>query len=169
MSDAAHGAQDQVRRRALISARHALVAAAHAAHESPCTKSKRGVAIFNPMYGNVLGVGSNAPPAPLMCVGDGACRAACGKVAVHAEEAAIIDVVRKCRFSTGLHMVHVKVVGEAIVPSGPPSCVECSKMILAWGIEVVWLLHDPGGLTPYEARDFHVESLKSAGLPIGQR
>jgi hypothetical protein len=64
-----------------------------------------------------------------------------------------------------MHMLHVKVVDQEAVPSGPPSCIDCSKAILEAGIKVMWLLHEDG-LKGYPALDFHNLSLAYHGLSI---
>lgn len=167
MSDAHRSAEQEILRIVAGHARSALDSAIEIARNSKCAKSRRGVAIFDPNTGLVYGVGSNAPPRPFRCDGSDACRAACGKVAVHAEESAIVGAIRShgSHSVEGLHLVHVKVVNGEAFPSGSPSCAECSKMVLAWGIAVVWLLHEDG-LRPYEAADFHARSLRTNGLPV---
>jgi hypothetical protein len=79
---------------------------------------------------------------------------------VHAEQAALLRVGRRARDS---EMLHVKTVDAALVPSGPPSCVECSKLILAAGIAGMWLFH-ADGWRRYDASDFHGVSLGTAAL-----
>lgn len=58
-------------------------------------------------------------------------------------------------------MLHVKVVNKEIVPSGPPSCVECSKLALAAGIGFFWLYHDEGWKR-YAMLDFHEQSIANS-------
>lgn len=84
----------------------------------PCAKSRRGVLIVDPNTGKIDGWGFNAQPEPFACDGSDACRAACGKLCVHAEVAAMLDAGGLVR---GAHLIHVKAVDGKAVPSGPPS------------------------------------------------
>lgn len=146
------------------SAEQALERAVRMAAQSPCEKSKRGVAIWDPELFDILCANHNHPPRGFSCDGSEECRANCGKHCVHAEMAAILDAksgLHRC------HMIHVKVVDGEAVPSGPPSCAECSKHILEAGIKVMWLLHEDG-LRGYTALEFHELSLQARGLPVLQ-
>ena len=60
-------------------------------------------------------------------------------------------------------MLHVQVVEDRIVPSGPPSCPQCSKLILESGIAGMWLLHDDGWKR-YDAREFHELTLRENSI-----
>ena len=89
----------------------------------------------------------------------------CPRLAVHAEQAALLIAGLDAR---GAHLLHVKVKDGVAVTSGPPSCVECSKLILHAGIAVVWLYEEREGapqLVGYPAADFHAASLAHDGLP----
>lgn len=139
----------------------ALKAAVELANLSPCSKSKRGVVIFN-RY-RVLGRGYNHPPGPFICAGDDACRAACGRICIHAEQAALLDYEQG---GDDTELLHVKVEGAQAVPSGPPSCWQCSRLILLVpDIQGVWLLHE-AGLRRYSSIEFHRETLRTCGLPM---
>lgn len=135
-----------------------------------CQKSHRGVILFHPdRDGCTLAV--NGPPRGFKCDGSPACRAACRDVAVHAEARAIMDALEHgtslrddLMGSAGWELLHVKVIDGAAVPSGPPSCVRCSALILEAGISKVWLLHEDG-LKSYTAVEFHRLSLEHHGLP----
>jgi len=139
-----------------------------AAKMSPCAKSKRGVVIFDSE--GVIETGFNAPAAGV-CGGTDECRAACNKICVHAE----MDALRHAEhcYADGhlgelgcLDLLHIKVVDGLPVPSGPPSCWQCSRMILYSGlIERVWLLHD-AGWSAYSAAEFHRQTLRTCGLPL---
>lgn len=160
-----------------------------AALKSPCQKSKRGVAVFNPeeaerrrphMHqhsGNIIvaGVGFNGPPLGFRCDGSVECRRDCAKFCLHAEHrairaAGILDDVGD------LELVHVKVIGEHVVPGGPPSCWQCSREVVDVGLRGVWLfevidgdvtghdLRDVGVWRYYTAYSFHVATLKNCGL-----
>ncbi len=144
----------------LLEVVHGLIPAAVAVgRQSPCAKSKRGVVVFHPVHDNrlrilgtrVVGRGRNAQPPPRACTGSAACREACAMTCVHAELAAILDAGKaEC---AGAHMLHVKVVDGQAVPSGGPSCWQCSRHILHAGVGTMWLLHD-GGLRGYSAEEF---------------
>jgi|SRR3990172_2331792 len=160
------------------------------AKKSPCEKSKRGVVIWEneeayyeePMVRPIeLRTAFNGPPPGFACDGSSACREACGKICVHAESRALLEVWDTF-FPTDI--LHVKVVGGAAVASGPPSCWQCSREILESGIKLVWLLHAPeqilgqrgdapqvqeceyGLLVPYSAYAFHEATLRFNGLPV---
>jgi deoxycytidylate deaminase len=144
------------------SAEQALERAVRMGAQSPCAKSKRGVAIWDPELFDILCANHNHPPRGFACDGSDACRENCGRLCVHAEVAAMLDA------KSGLHrmhMLHVKVVDGEAAPSGPPSCIDCSKAILAAGIKVMWLLHEDG-LKGYPTEEFHELSLKHHGLPV---
>lgn len=146
----------------------ALKVATDAACQSPCAKSKRGVVVWGPGTG-VMAATYNAPPAGYRCDGSPACRASCRKVAVHAEQAAILDAHRWGKPVRGLEMLHVKVEGGKAVPSGGPSCPDCSKLIVAAGLSGMWLYEaDPTSPSPklrrYTADEFHRLTLENCKL-----
>jgi len=153
--------------------RHATLVGA----QSPCAKSKRGVVVFlrdrtkfeDP---GEYSVGTNEPPWPMACDGSEACRANCNKLCVHAEASALLNLIgqepARPPAPTRLdefEMLHVKVVGGVAVPSGPPSCPYCSRLILKMGLKAMWLLHEDG-LRSYTAEEFHRLTLEHCGLPI---
>lgn len=138
---------------------------------SPCAKSKRGVVVWAPHLG-VTAWGHNTPPRGFGCDGSDACRAACGKVCVHAEQAAILSGLLAQNHVAQMEMLHVKVVDGEGVPGGPPSCPDCSKLILAVGIAGMWLYEEREGgpqLVRYTAEEFHRTTLANCGLPQGKR
>lgn len=141
-----------------------LLYAVTAAHKSTCAKSRRGVVAWRPdkaFQGAVTGW--NGPPTPFVCDGSKACRAACGRVAVHAEQAVLLRAGPE--FMRNAEVMHVKVDAEGDpVPSGPPSCVECSKLLVWVGLAGVWLLH-ADGLRRYTSVEFHHATLTGLGLP----
>ena len=143
-------------------AEQALERAVRMGAQSPCAKSKRGVAVWRPDLFDILCANHNHPPKGFSCDGSDACRENCREVCVHAEVATIIDAKSGLH---GFHMLHVKVVDSEAVPSGPPSCVKCSKAILQAGIDTMWLLHEDG-LRGYPADEFHELSLRHQGLPV---
>lgn len=140
-----------------------------AARTSPCAKSKRGVVLFDDV--GPISVAHNAPPAGFTCDGSDACRAACGRVAVHAEQRAILLGAERPYSLDVASALHMKVVDGELVAGGGPSCVDCSKLILAAGIAYVWLYEaHPAGpkWVRYDAVEFHRLSLVANGLPVIQ-
>lgn len=125
---------------------------------SPC-QSKRGVAIWDAHYDDLVALGFNRPPPPILCDGSDTCRATCSQRAVHAEQVAMLGVPSS--ELRGCSMLHVKVVNTVIVPSGPPSCVECSKLALNVGIAFFWLMN-ADGWKRYEMLDFHQRSIANS-------
>jgi len=66
------------------------------ARRSLCAKDRRGAGVWHHNY-DCLSLGNNSPPEPFRCDGSDACKAACGKLAVHAEERALLrSVLRTC-------------------------------------------------------------------------
>lgn len=124
---------------------------------SPC-QSKRGATIFAWRGGavHILGRGYNHKT-KFECDSSDACKATCRIDAVHAEQMALINAA-KTGFIVGMEALHVKAVDGVLVPSGGPSCVECSKLLRASGIAAVWLYH-ANGWQQYEIDDFHTQSL----------
>lgn len=131
-----------------------------------CAKSNRGVVIYRPGYlvgeAEVLAVSRNAPPVPFRCDGSSQCREACNRVAVHAEESALL----KCGYyyAHGSELVHVKTVNGSLVPSGDPSCWQCSRMMVDVGIRKIWLFQKDGWRS-WSAEAFHSDTLAACGLP----
>lgn len=136
--------------------------ARQAAIQSPCEKSKRGVAMFNREKADlwertppssflssvhaeearldhvVASTGFNGQPPPFMCSGSDLCRRDCAQLCLHAEERAIraagaLDDV------ADLELVHVKVVNGEVVPGGGPGCAQCSRLIVEADIRGIWL------------------------------
>ncbi len=145
-----------------IDEREALQLAIDAALKSPCCKSKRGVVAWDARSASREKpvTGFNGPPPGFACDGTDACRAACGKLCVHAEIRALMLAPKDFT-----DLLHVKVRAGAPVPSGAPSCPDCSKSILDRGFKRVWLLHETG-LRLYSAEDFHVQTLINCDLPL---
>lgn len=148
---------------------HIIAKAIAVGAASPCAKSKRGVAIFYTVNSGLVSEGTNHPPRPFVCSGDQVCRAACGKLCVHAEAAALLNwssgLSRSLRSVDSFDMVHVKVVEGELVASGPPSCWQCSRLILEAGIKGMWLFHEDGWCR-YEAEEFHQLTLEHCDLPV---
>lgn len=131
---------------------------------SRCIKSQRGVVVFRRDSGR-LTVGSNFQPPPFNCDGSETCREACNRLCLHAETVALTNLDVDAIGRKGLEMLHVETVDGKAVPSGEPSCWQCSRMIAWIGIERMWLLHDDG-LRSYTADEFHELTLRHCGLPV---
>lgn len=143
----------------------ALKAAVAVARLSPCMKSQRGVVIFDLERG-VLARGTNHRVDEQSCDGSPACRSACAKLCVHAELDALTAYFKPPQLLgkyPWVHMLHVKVVDGHPVPSGPPSCWQCSRHIVNSGIRWMWLLHEDG-LKRYTACEFHRLTLEHCEL-----
>lgn len=145
--------------------RWALQQAVIAASYSKC-KSQRGVVIWNRNTGQIV-YGWNAPPKPYTCDGSEACRKNCAKTAVHAEQAALIEMTGS-QVPSNMHikhceMIHVKIVEGKAVTSEKPSCWQCSKLILAAGLKAMWL-YQPEGFVEYTPENFHEQTLINCNL-----
>lgn len=125
--------------------------------KSPCQKSQRGVVLVT-AHGFMMGA-CNAIPI-VGCLGRERCGDKCAKVAVHAEERVLLMAGQMAQDS---EIVHLKVMDGLPVASGPPSCAQCSRLMLSAGVAGVWLLHDKW--TRYTAIDFHRRTLENCGLP----
>lgn len=129
---------------------HAIGASTH----SPC-RSKRGAVVF---AGNdILSWGFNHKPKPFSCDGSAECKEHCRLDAVHAEQRALLLAGFEAQ---GADVLHVKTVDGKLVASGGPSCLECSKLMLAAGIAGVWLYHELGWRR-YLIEEFHALTLRS--------
>lgn len=127
------------------------------ANDSPCCKSKRGIVLVS--SSGIEAVACNAPPEGFSCTGTDFCKKNCNKLCVHAEEAALLD-------HTGggdLEMIHVKTVNGELVPSGNPSCWQCSRAIVHAGVKGMWLYH-ADGWKRYTANEFHRLTLQNCDL-----
>ncbi len=134
----------------------AVAKALDASLHSPCL-SKRGVSVWDPATLKVVATGYNWKLPGDACTGDARCKGTCSKSAVHAEQSALLMLGRN---AGNMDMLHVKTVDGALVASGPPSCVECSKLIAAACIAGMWLYHQ-GGWRRYTAAEFHRLSLEA--------
>lgn len=143
----------------------AVMTAVKVASQSPCQKSKRGAVLFYAEWpvSRVVASAYNSLPVG-ECTGSDACRSMCGTRCEHAEQAAIRALPSAARWDIGrIHLMHAKVIDGELVTSGPPSCAECSKMILAWGVGSVWLYH-ADGWRRYTGEEFHRLTLEHRGL-----
>jgi deoxycytidylate deaminase len=124
---------------------HVIAEAVAQAKCSPCAKSKRGAVVFDAFH-KVVGIGYNHQPEGFACDGSEFCKSACPRLCLHAEDVAIRGLDPDYS-GYGLDLVHVKVVDSALVPGGPPSCWQCSRVIAQIGC-AVWL---------FEAQRWHTE------------
>jgi hypothetical protein len=138
---------------------HIVELAVEVSEWSPC-RSKRGVVIFDGE--NVVAHGHNQKSE---CDGSEACKAVCSRDAVHAEQMALLAAYRSVR---GSDMLHVKTVCGRLVPSGGPSCVQCSKLARWAGIAGFWLFHE-SGWRRYEIGEFHRLSLAAPDPLLAER
>jgi hypothetical protein len=156
--------------------RRAVVVAGQS-HPGRCVKSYRGAVVFDPSSGMIHGWGYNSPPIPMRCTGSPECRAHCALICEHAEGRAIRMALQSMRLTDEhqLHLVHVKISDNGrIAPSGRPSCVQCSRVVLEIkGLAGVWLYHEvqigSGGARAgewhfYHSQQFHELSLQSMGI-----
>lgn len=134
---------------------HVIDFAVEISQWSPC-QSKRGVVIF--IGDDFVSHGYNYKPQGFGCDGSNTCKATCREEAIHAEQQALLTVGNG---AAGAEMVHVKTVNGALVASGGPSCVQCSKLVLVSGIAGFWLFHKDGWRR-YDAVEFHRLSLEGA-------
>ena len=141
--------------------------ATRAASLSTCRKSHRGVVIFNTSKRSSRFIGWNHPPTHFACDGSDECRAHCNKLCVHAEVEALKSFLQADPNRGGWwELLHVKVVEGVVVPSGPPSCWQCSREILDIDdLTHVWLLHEDGWRR-YTSVEFHELTLVHNGLPV---
>jgi deoxycytidylate deaminase len=133
------------------------------ANTSPCAKSKRGVVIYDRVV--MMAHGTNGPPTPFVCTGSATCRWNCPKLCEHAEAAALRNLEGS---RVGYQLLHIKTVDGEPVASGGPSCVDCSKAILADGrISGVWLMHEDGWRR-YDPVEFHELSAAQNGITLSR-
>jgi hypothetical protein len=146
---------------------NAIDAAIASANRGPCSKSKRGVSAYRQFpIPHVVARGHNAPPPGFACEGSDACKAACAKLCIHAEQAVLMQEFFGPRFGEPAYLVHVKTVGGELVVSGGPSCWQCSRMILAdTRIAGIWLFHEAGWRL-YDPDEFHELTLLASDPPL---
>lgn len=131
---------------------HVVDFAVEVSQWSPC-RSKRGVVVFR--GDDIITHGHNYKPRGFECDGSAECKATCRVEAVHAEQHALLYRGSDAR---GADMLHVKTTNGALVPSGGPTCVQCSKLMVAAGMAGMWLFH-ADGWRRYDIAEFHRLSL----------
>ncbi len=133
------------------------------ADQSPCQKSKRGAVLF---MGDVpVGGAFNGPPTGYECRDNGSCRRVCAERCMHAEERVFIKAGRLIDLAV-CEMVHVKIRDGLLMPSGNPSCWQCSRTIVDVGLAGMWLYHEEGWKR-YTAKEFNDLTLFECGIAIG--
>lgn len=143
--------------------------AVQAGIQSPCEKSKRGVALFMITKDDLsVYTAFNSPPGRFYCTKTDKCKESCNKLCMHAEMRVLLKAHRPSERGI-LELVHVKIDTDnkfpgIVAPSGPPSCWQCSRMILDWSDRVgVWLYREDGWIR-YNAEAFHAYTLEECGL-----
>lgn len=131
---------------------HLVEFAVEQAMHSPC-RSKRGSVIF--LGDDIVSHGYNYRPL-VACDGSPDCKATCRQTAVHAEQVALLAAGSSRAWCAD--MLHVKAIDGKLVPSGGPSCVQCSKLGLVAGIAGIWLYHEDGWRR-YSGEEWHRLSL----------
>lgn len=131
--------------------------AAEEALKSNCTKSKRGVVIVKD--NRVIGRGYNKATFLQTCnpcvrenITDKTKVELCS--AIHAEQMAILDALKKEHNLEGSRMYHNKVKNNKVEPVGAPCCTVCSRLVLESGISEFVLWHEEG-YAIYDAKEFN--------------
>ncbi len=144
-----------------------LLEAAREASKSVCTKSQRGAVIVRD--GEIIGRGYNKPTIDYLCnpcireeIRDNSRVELCS--AIHAEQMAILDALKRGESLEGSTLYHVKVKNREMKPSGPPSCTVCSRLILESGVSEVVLWHREG-YAVYTAEEFNRLSFENTPRP----
>lgn len=132
------------------------------AKKSNCKKSQRGAIIVKD--GEIIGTGYNKITIEKLCdpcirenIKDNSRVELCS--ALHAEQAAILDALKKDKILEGSRMYHIKVKDGLMKTSEDVSCTVCSRIILESGISEFVLLHK-SGFVVYNARELNELSFK---------
>ncbi len=131
--------------------------AAEEAKKSTCKKSQRGVVIVS--NGEIIGRGYNKPTIEKLCdpcirenIKENRRVELCS--AIHAEQMAILDALKKCKNLEDSRMFHVAVKDGKMKFSEDTSCTVCSRIVLEAGIKDFVLLHKKG-FAIYPADEFN--------------
>jgi deoxycytidylate deaminase len=160
---------------------HLIDTAVEIARNSPCSKSRRGVVVFDRDRRQWVSGGFNGPPAGAPCAGTLACREICGKRCVHAEARAIRKIVARLGLENleAYDALHVKIdaAGE-LAAGGGPSCWQCSRDVVDVGLGGFWLYEQPLPCPPvgltlpppawrrYTAAEFHAATERACALEL---
>jgi dCMP deaminase len=141
--------------------KHILVAVEEA-KKSTCKKSQRGAVIVK--NGEIIGKGHNKVTIEELCdtcirehITDNSRVELCS--ALHAEQLAILDALKKGKDLEGSRIFHIKVKNGKIKPSEDVSCTVCSRLVLEAGISEFVLLNKKG-LALYSAEEFNRKSFE---------
>lgn len=132
------------------------------ANKSTCKKSQRGAVIVK--NGEIIGVGYNKVTGEKFCnpciredIKDNTRVELCS--ALHAEQVAILNALKKGENLEGSRIFHIKVKDGKIKPSEDVSCTVCSRLVLECGISEFVLLHKKG-FALYTAEEFNEKSFE---------
>ena len=139
-----------------------ILAAGEEAKKSTCKKSQRGVVIVK--NNEIIGKGYNKVTIEKFCnpcirenIKDNSRVELCS--ALHAEQVAILDALKRGKSLEGSRMFHIAVKNGEIKTSEDTSCTVCSKLVLESGISEFVLFHKKGfGL--YSAEEFNRKSFE---------
>lgn len=136
--------------------------AAKEAEKSTCKKSKRGAVIVKNK--EIIGKGFNKVTLEKFCdpcirenIRDNSRAELCS--ALHAEQVAILDALKKGKSLEGSRMFHVKVKDGEIRPSEDVSCTVCSRLVLEAGISEFVLLNKKGFVL-FDSKEFNEKSFE---------
>lgn len=136
----------------------------------PCQKSRRGALLCAENLGvGLIEIQVNAPAGGAACDGSQLCRSSCARICNHAEELVVLAAMKRVGTLRNAHVLHVA-IGEDGQPRRDkiqPSCDTCSRLMLAAGVQVVWLWGVTGchsEWTPWPIADFHAATLRNCGL-----
>lgn len=126
--------------------------------KSKCKKSQRGVVIVKSK--RIISRGNNKVTLERICnpcirehIKDNSKVELCS--AIHAEQTAIINAIKKGKSLKNSKMYHIKVKDGKMCPSGKPSCTVCSRMVLESGIAEFINLEKVGKYAVYDSREFN--------------
>lgn len=137
-----------------------------------CLRSRRGSAFFNSFLGKTtIFSGTNYRADRQACDASTYCDRDCASNCVHAEQAALLAALRANTSLVGWEGLHVKTIDGKLVPSGPPSCMECAKLMTQAGVVAFWLFHAElptggPGWTRYPMPDFLRTTQATRGLYV---
>lgn len=136
--------------------------AAKYAMESTCKKSQRGAVIVKD--GEVLGVGHNKVTDKKYCnpcirenIRDNSRVELCS--ALHAEQVAMLNALRRGKNLIGARMYHIKVKNGKMKRSDDVSCTVCSRLVLESGISE-FVLWQSIGFVSYTSRELNEKSFQ---------
>lgn len=136
--------------------------AAKEAKKSTCKASQRGVVIIK--NGEVIGRGYNKITLKKYCDPcirenlNGSERVELCS-AIHAEQIAILDALKRGESLEGSRMFHIRVKDNEITTSNKTSCTVCSRFILESGVSE-FVLYTPKGFALYSAEELNEKSFE---------